>query len=172
MPTDLSKAGMTPAAATTRVHEIYIKASPQTIWEAITSPEWNAKFGYRAPQIYELRPGGAYKAKANAGMLAMGLPETVIDGEIIECVPPHKLVQTFRFLFSEEQKKEGFTRLTWEIEPTQSGFCRLTLTHELAGAPIMATLTSTPFSEMGGGGWNWILSDLKSLLETGKTMAE
>ena len=83
MPTD-QKAGVTPAP-TTRVHEIYIKAAPQAIWEAITSPEWNGKFGYRAPQIYELRPGGAYKAKSNAGMLAMGLPEVVIDGEIIEC---------------------------------------------------------------------------------------
>jgi uncharacterized protein YndB with AHSA1/START domain len=169
MPAD-TKAGVT-SAPTTRVHEIYIKAAPQTIWEAITSPEWNARFGYRAPQIYELRPGGSYKAKSNAGMLAMGLPEVVIDGEVIECVPPRKLVQTFRFMFSEEQKKEGFTRLTWEIEQTTAGFCRLTLTHELEGAPIMAALVQTPFSEMGGGGWSWILSDLKSLLETGKTMS-
>jgi uncharacterized protein YndB with AHSA1/START domain len=168
MPTD-TKAGVAPGP-TTRVHEIYIKAAPQVIWDAITSPEWNAKFGYRSPQIYELRPGGAYKAKSNAGMLAMGLPEVVIDGEILECIPPRKLVQTFRFMFSEEQKKEGFTRLTWEIEQTTAGFCRLTLTHELEGAPIMAALVATPFSEMGGGGWNWILSDLKSLLETGKSM--
>jgi len=168
---DITKAGLAPAP-TTRVHEIYIKAPAQSIWDAITSPEWNAKFGYRSPQIYELRTGGKYQAKANAGMLAMGLPEVVIDGEIIECVPPRKLVQTFRFLFSEEQKQEGFTRLTWEIQPTGSGFCRLTLTHELEGAPIMAALTATPFSEMGGGGWNWILSDLKSLLETGKSMSD
>ena len=168
---DIPKAGLAPAP-TTRVHEIYIKASAQSIWDAVTSPEWNAKFGYRSPQTYELRPGGKYQAKSNEGMLAMGLPEVVIDGEIIESVPPHRLVQTFRFMFSEEQKKEGFTRLTWEIQPTTSGFCRLTLTHELEGAPIMAALTSTPFSEMGGGGWNWILSDLKSLLETGKSMSD
>jgi uncharacterized protein YndB with AHSA1/START domain len=168
---DVTKAGLALAPAT-RVHEIYIKAPAQSIWDAITSPEWNAKFGYRSPQSYELRPGGRYQAKSNAGMLAMGLPEVVIDGEIIESVPPRKLVQTFRFMFSEEQKKEGFTRLTWEIQPTNSGFCRLTLTHELEGAPIMAALTSTPFNEMGGGGWNWILSDLKSLLETGKSMSD
>jgi uncharacterized protein YndB with AHSA1/START domain len=168
---DVTKAGVTPVAATTRVHEIYIKASPQTIWEAITSPEWNAKFGYRAPQFYELRPGGAYRAESNAQMQAMGLPKTVIDGEVLESIPPRKLVQTFRFMFTEEQKKEGFTRITWEIEQTSAGFCRLTLTHELAGAPIMAAAVSTPFSEMGGGGWTWILSDLKSLLETGKTMS-
>lgn len=170
MPTD-TKAGVAPAP-TTRVSEIYIKASPQTIWEAITSPEWNARFGYRSPQFYELRPGGAYRAEANAQMQAMGVPKVCIDGEIIESVPPRRLVQTFRFLFTEEQKKEGFTRLTWEIEPTHSGFCRLTLTHELEGAPGMAAAVSTPFSEMGGGGWSWILSDLKSLLETGKSMSD
>ena len=67
-------------------------------------------------------------------------------------------------------KSEGFTRLTWEIVPTQSGFCRLTVTHELEGAPIMAGMLRTPFSEMGGGGWAWILSDMKSLLETGRSM--
>ncbi len=67
-------------------------------------------------------------------------------------------------------KSEGFTRLTWEIAETQSGFCRLTVTHELGGAPIMAQLVGSPFSEMGTGGWSWILSDLKSLLETGKPM--
>jgi len=171
MPADLTKAGVAPVATTTRVHDIYIKATPQAIWEAITSPEWNGKFGYRVPQVYELRPGGAYRAESNAQMLAMGLPKTVIDGEVIECVPLRKLVQTFRFMFTEDQKKEGFTRLTWEIEQTKAGFCRLTLTHELAGAPIMAAAVSTPFNEQGGGGWNWILSDLKSLLETGKTMA-
>ncbi len=169
---EFTKAGVTPVADTTRVHEIYIKASPQAIWEAITSPEWNAKFGYRAPQFYELRPGGAYRAAATAQMKTFGLPDTVIDGEVIEATPPRKLVQTFRFLFTEQQKKEGFTRLTYEIEPTNRGFCRLTLTHELAGAPDMAAAVSTPFNEMGGGGWSWILSDLKSLLETGKTLAE
>jgi uncharacterized protein YndB with AHSA1/START domain len=157
---------------TTRVHEIYIKAPAQAIWDAITSPEWNGKYGYRAPQVYELRPGGSYKAQANAGMLSMGLPPVVIDGEVIESVPPRRLVQTFRFLFTEEQKKEGFTRITWEIETTTGGFCRLTLTHEQENAPMMAAATASPFSERGGGGWNWILSDLKSLLETGKTMSD
>ena len=103
---DISKAGLAPAP-TTRVHEIYIKAPAHSIWDAITSPEWNAKFGYRSPQMYELRPGGKYQAKSNAGMQAMGMPEVVIDGEIIESVPPRKLVQTFRFLFSDEQKKKA-----------------------------------------------------------------
>ena len=64
----------------------------------------------------------------------------------------------------------GFTRLTFEIEPTSAGFCKLTVTHNTTGAPMMSAATQSTFSEQGGGGWNWILSDLKSLLETGKNM--
>ena len=80
-------------------------------------------------------------------------------------------MQTYRFLFNEQSKAEGFTRVTWEIETTQSGFCRLTVTHELEGAPGMAAMVSNKFSEMGSGGWSWILSDMKSLLETGSALA-
>lgn len=155
----------------TQIHEVYIKAPAQAIWEAITSPEWTAKYGYKGLVDYDLRPGGRFRALSAPFMVAAGLPEVAIDGEVIECDPPFKLVQTYRFLFSDEMKSEGFTRLTWEIAPTQSGFCRLTVTHELAGAPMMAGMVGSPFSEMGGGGWSWILSDMKSLLETGQAMA-
>jgi uncharacterized protein YndB with AHSA1/START domain len=156
---------------TTQVHEIYIKASPQAIWDAITKPEWTARYGYQGAVEYELRKGGTFKAFATPGMVAMGLPEVVIDGEVIECNPPRKLVQTYRFLFSFEMKAEGFTHITWEIAETARGFSRLTVTHDVEGAPIMAGMISSKFSEMGTGGWTWILSDLKSLLETGKTMS-
>jgi uncharacterized protein YndB with AHSA1/START domain len=91
---------------------------------------------------------------------------------VIEAKPPRKLVHSWRFLFTSEQKAEGFTRVTWEIEPTTAGFCRLTVTHEVEGAPIMAANISTKFDGRGGGGWTWILSDLKSLLETGKTLSD
>jgi uncharacterized protein YndB with AHSA1/START domain len=158
------------AGVTTQVFEIYINATAEKIWNAITTPEWNAKYGYRGAQSYDLRPGGQYKAYANPQMRAMGLPEVIIDGEVVESTPPHKLVQTYRWLFSEETKAEGFTRVTWEIVPTDAGFTRLTVTHELEGAPGMAAAVSSKFSTHGGGGWNWILSDLKSLIETGKTM--
>ena len=158
-------------SVTTQVHEIYIKATPHAIWDAITTPEWTAKYGYRGPSEYDMRPGGKFRAKATPQMMTYGLPETIIDGEVIEATPPFKLVQTYRFLFSPQMQAEGFTRLTWEITPTQSGFCRLSVTHELSGAPIMAGAVSAAFSEQGAGGWSWILSDLKSLLETGKTMA-
>jgi hypothetical protein len=79
-------------------------------------------------------------------------------------------VQTLRFLFTDDQRREGFTRLTWEIVPTDSGFCRLTVTHDTAGAPLMSGAVSSNYDNQGGGGWNWILSDLKTLLETGKSL--
>jgi uncharacterized protein YndB with AHSA1/START domain len=160
----------TKTSVTTQVHEIYIKADAQAIWDAITRPEWTSRYAYKGSVDYDLRPGGAFRARSTPEMVSFGLPEVAIDGEVVESDPPRKLVQTYRFLFSDAMKAEGFTRLTWEIEPTQSGFCRLTVTHELEGAPTMAGMVGGKFSEMGGGGWSWILSDLKSLLETGKPM--
>lgn len=154
----------------TQIYEIYIKATPQAIWDAITKPEWTARYGYRGPTEYELRPGGAYKASASQAMVAMGIQGTLVDGEVIETDPPHKLVQTYRFLFSDAHREEGFSRVTWEIAATASGFTRLTVTHELEGKPMMASMVSAKFSESGAGGWSWILSDLKSLLETGQAM--
>ncbi len=158
------------AGVNTQVFEIYIDATAEAVWDAVTDPEWNAKYGYRGAQHYDLRPGGQYKVLANAEMRSMGLPEVIIDGEVLESKPPHKLVQTYRWLFTEESKAEGFTRITWDIVPTEAGFTRLTVTHELEGAPQMAAAVASKFSTRGGGGWNWMLSDLKSLLETGKTM--
>ena len=156
--------------ATTQVYEVYIKASPRVIWDAITSPEWTAKYGYRGAVEYELRPGGTYRARATPDMKAMGMPDIVIDGVVEEVDPPRKLVHTYRFLFTEEMRAEGFTRITWEIEKVAAGFSRLTVTHELEGAPIMAGMLASKFSEQGTGGWAWILSDLKSVLETGRSM--
>jgi uncharacterized protein YndB with AHSA1/START domain len=161
-----TKAGV----ATTQVYEVYIKASPHAIWEAITSPEWTRKYAYQSSIEYELRPGGAYRAHATPQMREFGLPDVIIDGVVEQADYPRRLVHTYRFLFSEEMKAEGFTRVTWEIEPSTAGFSRLTVTHELEGAPIMAGMVKSKFSEQGAGGWAWILSDMKTLLETGSTM--
>jgi uncharacterized protein YndB with AHSA1/START domain len=160
----------TQKSMTTQVFEIYIDATAEAVWNAITNPEWNGKYGYRGAMTFELRPGGQFQAHANPQMRAMGLPEVIIDGEVLECAPPHKLVQTYRWLFSEQTKAEGFTRITWEIAPTEAGFTRLTVTHELEGAPGMAAGVMSRFNTRGGGGWAWILSDLKTLVETGKPM--
>jgi uncharacterized protein YndB with AHSA1/START domain len=161
----------TETAVTTQVYRVYIKASPEAIWDAITKPEWTERYGYKGRAEYDLRPGGSYKGFATEGMLAMGVPEVVVDGEVIEADPPRKLVQTWRFNWSPELVAEGFTRVTWEIgeEEEEAGISHLTVTHELEGAPLVAAQVSSiaPLAE-GGGGWPLILSDLKTLLETGK----
>ena len=92
----------------------------------------------------------------------------IIEGEVIECDPPRKLVQTWRMLFEPSMSAEPLTRLTWEIEE-EMGVSRLTVIHELVDAPVHASLVAGDVPEAGGG-WPFILSDLKTLLETGKTL--
>jgi uncharacterized protein YndB with AHSA1/START domain len=155
---------------TTQVSRVYIKASPKAIWDAITNPEWNERYGYPGRSEYDLRPGGAFRAVAPPDAVAMGMPEIVADGEVVEADPPRRLVQTWRFLY-EPLVSEGFSRLTWDIEEDDGGVTRLTVTHELEKAPMTAEQVASvaPIFE-GGGGWTMILSDLKSLLETGSPM--
>jgi uncharacterized protein YndB with AHSA1/START domain len=161
---------------TTQVYRVYIKATPQKIWDAITQPEWNARYGYGAPGMYDLRPGGAYRSTPSDEMrkyaAEQGFPmvEVIVDGEVIESDPPRKLVQTWRLLMDETTAREPFSRLTYEIAElaAQPGVCRLTVSHDLTGAPATAAMTSGAQEEHGaGGGWAWILSDLKTLVETG-----
>ena len=161
----------TETAVTTQVHRVYINATPEAIWEAITSPEWTAKYGYHASAEYDLKPGGKYRAVATPEMQSMGMPEELLDGEVIEADPPRKLVQTWHALWDEGVAGEQPTRVTWDIEEDNGGITRLTVTHELEGAPIHAEQVSTEAKlREGGGGWSWILSDLKTLLETGKSL--
>jgi uncharacterized protein YndB with AHSA1/START domain len=159
----------TETAVTTQVYQVYIKATPEAIWEAITSPEWTEKYGYRGIAEYDLRPGGKYLVKASPHMQEMGMTADLVDGEVIEADPPNKLVQTWRALWDPELVEEGFTRVTWDIHQEMGGISRLTVTHELEGMPVHAAqVASDAPLEQGGGGWSWILSDLKTLLETGK----
>ena len=161
----------TQTSTTTQIFRVYIKATPEAIWEAITTPEWTARYGYRGPSRYDLRPGGAFRVDATEEMLAVGCPDVVVDGEVIEVDPPHRLVQTYRFKFAPEQIAEGFTRVTWDLHEENGGITRLTLSHDTENAPIAGSMIvgDGDLGE-GGGGWNWILSDLKSLLETGENL--
>lgn len=155
----------------TQVHRVYIRATAQAIWDAITKPEWTERYGYRSPAEYDLRPGGAYRGLTNAGMRAMGAGDVAVDGEVIEAEPPRRLVQTWRMLMDESMAEEGFTRLTYEISEGAGGVCRLTVTHELAGAPTLALVVGGQAEDRGaGGGWPWVLCGLKTLLETGEEM--
>jgi uncharacterized protein YndB with AHSA1/START domain len=153
---------------TTQVHRVYIRATPEAIWDAITRPEWSERYGYGGRVEYDLRPGGAYRALTSAAMRAHGAPDVAVDGEVIEADPPRRLVQTWRMVMDPEMAAEGYTRLTHEIEPADGGVTRLTVIHELEGAPRLALLLSGGMEDQGaGGGWAWVLSGLKTLLETG-----
>jgi uncharacterized protein YndB with AHSA1/START domain len=162
----------TDTSVTTQIYRVFIRATPQKIWDAITTPEWTQRYGYGVRDVYELHPGGKYRGYANEGMLAMGMPEVTVDGEVIEADPPRKLVITWRMVMDPSMAAEGFTRLTYEIMEGRDGVSRLSVIHDLAGTPGHAAMVAGDQQGPGaGGGWTWILSDLKSLLESGQPMS-
>jgi uncharacterized protein YndB with AHSA1/START domain len=171
---------MNAKAETTQVYRVYIKASADAIWDAITKPEWTERYGYTGLVDFDLRPGGAYKVrpteafkKESEANFGGELPEVIIDGEVVEADPPRKLVHTFRMLMDPGMAAEPYTRLTYEIKELDDKVCSLTLTHELDGAPNLAALVRGDQEEYGaGGGHAWVLSELKTLLETGKVFGE
>jgi len=159
----------------TQVYRVYIKAAPQAVWDAITKPEWTARYGYGGRMEYDLRSGGAIRGYTSEAMKqggaaqGMPVPDLAIEGEVVEADPPHKLVLKWHMVMDAATTADAFTRLTYEISQTQEGVAKLTLTHDLQGAPAAASILAGEFEAQGaGGGWAWVLSDLKSLLETGK----
>ena len=168
-----------PMTITTQVYRVYIKAPAERIWQAITDPEWTNRYGYTGYAHYDLKPGGYFKVVPNeefkAQVVAAGFecPDPVVDGEVVEAMPPERLVVKWNMLMDPGIAAEGPTLITYEIEPQDGGFCSLTLIHELEGAPLTAALVSGANQDAGqggGGGHAWVLSDLKSLLETGSTL--
>ena len=169
-----------PAVPTTQVYCVYIKATPEAIWQAITDPEWTNRFGYGGYARYDLRPGGRFEHEPNADMTAgaeaagFPCPDVIIDGEVLEVDAPRLLKTTWRFLMDPVAAAEGFTTVTHEIRPVDGGYCALTVTHECEGAPTVALMIAGQLGDgdeaSRGGGHAWILSDLKTLLETGTKM--
>ncbi len=152
-----------------QMYRAYIKASPEAIWDALTRPEWTIKYGYAPVVEYDLRAGGQFRAYPNEGMKTFpNIPDVIIDGEIIESTPARRLVQTWRMLMEPGLAAEGFTRLTLDLEPVRGGVTKLTVTHDLTGAPKLAALVSGEWEcRNAGGGWHEVISGLKTLLETG-----
>jgi uncharacterized protein YndB with AHSA1/START domain len=148
---------------------VYIKATPQAVWDALTKPEWSVRYGYAPLVDYDLRAGGQFRAYPNEGMKQFpNIPDIIIDGEVVEANAPHKLVQTWRMLMEPQLAAEGFTRLSMDLEAVRGGVTKLTITHDLTNAPIQTALYSGEWESKGaGGGWYEVLSGLKTLLETG-----
>jgi len=155
----------TETGLTVQVHRVYIKATRQAIWDAITRPEWSARYGYRGLVDYDLRPGGEFKTMAGDHMPGMERTAVVVTGEVVEVDAPHKLVQTWRSSWLDEPA----TTVTWEIKEGQDRVCSLTVSHDVRDAPQTAAQFAGEV-EGAGGGWPESLSDLKSLLETGSGM--
>jgi uncharacterized protein YndB with AHSA1/START domain len=135
------------------VFEIYIKTTPERLWEAIVSEEMRARYSFGVGTASDWTPGSEYKA-AVPGVIE------IASGENLEVDPPRRLVQSFNALWSEEVQKEGTSRVTWEIEPVGTS-CRLRVTHDQLGEDANNELY---------GGWPMILSGLKTLLETGEDL--
>lgn len=167
-------------SSTTGVYKVYIRATPAAIWQAITDPEWTVRYGYGGYAHYDLRPGGALKhlpdekMQAAAAEYGFPCPEVIVDGEVLEVDEPRLLKTTWRMLMDPTTTAEGFTTITYEIGELDLGYCSLTVIHECENAPAtlyMVSGSGDAAPNEGGGGHPWILSDLKSLLETGKGLA-
>jgi uncharacterized protein YndB with AHSA1/START domain len=142
----------TMTAQTTQVYRLFIKATPEAIWEAITSPDFTEKYFY--------------------GIRIEATPERRIvhwgdhDGEdpVYEFDPPRRLVHGWHADWDPELAGEEPSRVTWDIEPQEGGYALLTVTHDrLEGAPKTA--------EQVAGGWMLVISGLKTLLETGEPLS-
>lgn len=139
--------------AAMKVFEIYIKTSPERLWQAITDPAQRARYSFGVRVESDWSPGSEYRS---------GVPGVVdiAAGENLEVDPPRRLVQSFRALWSDEVRTVGDSRVSWEIEPVGTS-CRLRVTHD--------QLPEGANSEVYGG-WPMILSGLKTLIESGQDL--
>jgi uncharacterized protein YndB with AHSA1/START domain len=136
-----------------KVYEIYIRTTPERLWEAITDPEIRSKYTFGARVESDWKPGSRLEMGApGAGPLG--------EGEVLEADPPKKLVHTMTALWSDEVKSEGASRVTWEIVQVGDSCC-LTITHDQLREGVNDQLYS---------GWPMILSGLKTWLETGELL--
>jgi uncharacterized protein YndB with AHSA1/START domain len=145
----------TMTATATQVYNVFIKATPDRIWEAITTPDFTERYFY-----------GARIENTNGRRIARG-PNGEVWGDeaILESEPPRRLVHEWRSRYDPELAAEDPSRVTWEIEAQEGGYSLLTVTHDrLEGAPKTA-------ASVAGPGWMMVLSGLKTLLETGEPLA-
>jgi len=155
MTIDATDSGRRPwtAGPTEKVFEIYIRTTPERLWEAITDPQLRRRYSFGLEVRSDWQVGSEYElSDPRAGRMA--------TGENLEVDPPRRLVQSFTALWSEDVQREGASRVTWEIEPVGDS-CRLTVTHD--------QMRSDAHGEIYGG-WPQILSGLKTLLETGEDL--
>jgi len=132
--------------------EIYIKTTPDRLWQAITDPEMRRKYNFGVVVSSTWTKGSRYQG--------LGGDMTIFEGVNLEVDPPRRLVQSYQALWGEDVKSEGTSRVTWEIEPVGDS-CLLKVTHDQLREGANSQLY---------GGWPMVLSGLKTLLETGQIL--
>jgi uncharacterized protein YndB with AHSA1/START domain len=140
----------TMTAQTTQVYSVFIKAVPERVWDAITKPEFTSKYFYGSH--VDITPDRLRSTDREGNELVVG--------QMFELDPPRRLVHGWRALYDPDTASEEESRVTWELEPMDGGVTKLTVVHD--------RLESSPkTAESVAGGWSWVLSGLKTLLETG-----
>ena len=137
-----------------KVFEIYIKTTPERLWEAITDPDLRQVYNFGMRVQSDWTPGSRYEASAEKA------PSLLLEGENLEVDPPHRLVQSFHAMWGPDVDAEGTSRVTWEITKIEDS-CRLRVIHDQLREAA---------NEQLFGGWPMILSGLKTLLETGERL--
>jgi uncharacterized protein YndB with AHSA1/START domain len=138
------------------VFEVYIRTTPERLWAAIVSPEYTRRYFYDGWYESTWQPGTAYRTFLENG-------SAPFEGTVLEVDPPRRLVYTFHYVGDDDTRVEHPSRVTWEIEP-RGDTCKLTVVHDQFTEGEMLTFTRV------GGGWPFILSSLKTLLETGEPL--
>jgi uncharacterized protein YndB with AHSA1/START domain len=139
---------------TVQVYQVFIKATPERIWDAITRPEFTTRYFHGA---YVENTAELHVARGPEG-------EDWGTGPTFEFDPPRRLVHEWRSLYDPDLAGEEASRVTWEIEPQEGGVCILTVVHDrLDASPRTAESVS-------GAGWMHVLSGMKTLLETGEPL--
>ena len=145
----------TTTATATQVYRVFIKASPEAIWEAITRPEFTERYFHRG------------RIEAGPDRVVSRGPDGELrrDDEVYEYDPPRRLVHAWLPLYDAELAEEPPSRVTWEIEPQDDGVTKLTVVHDrLESSPKTA-------ASVEGDGWMFVMSWLKTLLETGEPLS-
>ena len=158
---------------TTQIHRVIIAAAADRIWQAITDPEWTVRYGFGGRGVVEPRIGGSFTvfAPTRPHLVSDNGPEVLIRGTVVDHDPPTLLGLRIRFVGEEDLAAEPETYLRYEIRDRGDGTCALTVVYDVTGAPLTSIIAAGDLEDEGfGAGFPFHLSDLKSLLETGRAL--
>jgi len=136
-----------------QVYTVYIRAPREKVWEAITKPEFTRQY------FFGSEPASSWSAGSPLVWTETGTGRTLVDGEVIECDRPRRLVHTWNVRYDDALAAEAASRVTWELEET-GGVTKLTAVHD-------EFQTGSKVYDNVAGGWPLVLSGLKTLIETG-----